>query len=373
MNSKKICHITSAHPPEDGRIFRRACISSALAGYETYLVEPGDTYDKSGVHIIGIGKPDKNGRLYRMTAFAKRAYEFAQKIDADIYQIHDPELLPYAKIIKKAGKAVVFDAHENYAEQFRHKPYLPKPLAWALSKWFSHYSRNIYSIIDAITYPGNEDYQSVYEGLCKRVVATDNLPWLYEFYDKYDDKAEKEAKSACYIGGLDEGRGIEQIIKASYKANCKLYLAGTFHSHSFKERIQYLEEYACVDYLGQIDRNSILELLKKVDVGMCTLLNVGQYYEMQNLPTKIYEYMSMGIPVIMNDSSYNTELNEKLEFGVCVDPLDVDEIAKLLRELCDNEKERIRLGSNGREAIKNRYCWDIEQKKLIALYDDILR
>ena len=61
---KKICHVTSAHPPEDGRIFRRACVSAANAGYDTYLVEQGDTYEKNGVHIVGIGKPEKSGRIY---------------------------------------------------------------------------------------------------------------------------------------------------------------------------------------------------------------------------------------------------------------------------------------------------------------------
>ena len=28
---KKICHVTSAHPPEDGRIFRRECVSAAMS------------------------------------------------------------------------------------------------------------------------------------------------------------------------------------------------------------------------------------------------------------------------------------------------------------------------------------------------------
>ena len=124
----KICHVTCVHPPEDGRIFRRACVSSAAAGYETYLVQKGSNYNKSGVHIIGIGNPKKSGRLYRMTAFAKQAYDAAVKIDADIYQLHDPELLPYAIKLKRRGKKVIFDSHENYSDMILRKSYISMPV-----------------------------------------------------------------------------------------------------------------------------------------------------------------------------------------------------------------------------------------------------
>ena len=67
----KVCHMTSAHGPEDGRIFRKECVSLANAGYDVYLVERGDSYEKNGVHIVGVGKPSGN-RLTRMTTFAKK-------------------------------------------------------------------------------------------------------------------------------------------------------------------------------------------------------------------------------------------------------------------------------------------------------------
>lgn len=39
----KVCHMTSAHGEEDVRIFHKECVSLAKAGYDTYLVERGES------------------------------------------------------------------------------------------------------------------------------------------------------------------------------------------------------------------------------------------------------------------------------------------------------------------------------------------
>ena len=133
-----------------------------------------------------------------------------------------------------------------------------------------------------------------------------------------------------------------------------------------------MPEYSCVEYLGILGREEIVQLLQKVSVGMCTLLDIGQYYKMQNFPTKVYEYMSMAIPVIVNDSPYNTKKVPELEIGYCVDPMDTEMAGKTIRQLLDDPVKCRTCGLNGREAIKNKFCWDREQHKLLALYKEIL-
>ena len=151
-----------------------------------------------------------------MTSFAKKAYERALDVNADLYHLHDPELLPFALKLKKHGKAVVFDSHENYVEQIRNKPYLPGKVAAFASKLYDQYSKRVFAKIDGLTYAGNGETATIFDNMCLRVVPTDNYPWLSELYDKYDDTVEKEKGTACYVGGLDEVRGITQIIKACY-------------------------------------------------------------------------------------------------------------------------------------------------------------
>ena len=119
--------MTSVHDPEDVRIFHKECVSLANAGYDVYLVERGDSYEKSGVHIVGVGQPC-GGRLSRMFSFSKKVYHTALALDADVYHLHDPELLPYGLKLKKKGKKVIFDSHEDTCGSILEKTWIPSAM-----------------------------------------------------------------------------------------------------------------------------------------------------------------------------------------------------------------------------------------------------
>ena len=109
MKKRKICHVTSVHPADDIRIFHKECGSLSNAGYEVYLVAPEIlNHIRNGIQIIGVlNKPVS--RLQRILFYTKRVYKNALWVNADIYHLHDPELLLYALLLKKKGKIVIFD------------------------------------------------------------------------------------------------------------------------------------------------------------------------------------------------------------------------------------------------------------------------
>ncbi len=367
----KVCHMTSAHEEEDIRIFHKECISLARAGYEVYLVERGDSYDKNGVHIVGVGKIPAS-RLKRMTQGAKTVYRAAKALDADIYHFHDPELLPYGLKLKKEGKKVVFDSHEMYTEQIREKPYLPHWLAKLISCAYESYERRVLGHIDGLVYTCLKDGIHPFAGKCRHITTIDNTPILGELYDQYDPSAQKEARSVVYVGGLSYARGITHLIAAAAKADCTLYLAGMFDSEEYRRSVEALPEYSCVKYLGLLGREQVVALLQRCYIGAATLLNIGQYNQDDNLATKVYEYMSLGVPVLLSRSAYNERVMNKHHFGLCVEPDNVDEIAAAIGYLLDHPDEARQMGENGRRAVQEEFNWSVEEKKLLALYEDIL-
>jgi len=110
----KIIHITSVHARYEIRTFLKECVSLANHGYAVSIVLADGNGDevKNGVQIIDAGVNSTN-RLLRMTRTASKVYKKAKELDGEIYHFHDPELLPVGLRLKKRGKKVIYDVHED--------------------------------------------------------------------------------------------------------------------------------------------------------------------------------------------------------------------------------------------------------------------
>lgn len=368
----KVCHMTSAHSPHDTRIFYKECQSLASAGYEVYLVQQGESGEESGVHVIGVGQPS-GGRLSRMTSFSRKVYKAALAVDGDIYHFHDPELLPYGLRLKRKGKKVIFDSHEFYSVQLRQKPYLPGWCTRLIAAFYTIYERYVLKRLDGVIFPCTINGKNPFEGLCHHTALVDNSVKLEQFYDQFDPTVVKKEEQVCMSGSLTYTRGTTICIEAAYRAKCKLLLAGKFASAAYEESLRNMPEFSCVDYLGYLSKQKVLDLLQESKVGISLGLNVGQYWQVENMPTKACEYMSVGLPVVIFGSPHIRAVVDRWHCGICVDPEDVDEIATAIRYLLDHPEEARQMGENGRRAVKEEFNWGIEEKKLLALYDDIMK
>ena len=209
----KVCHMTSAHNPEDVRIFHKECVSLAQAGFEVNLVERGKSYTKYGVNIIGVG--DKKGsRLKRMLLTTRAVYRQAVKVDADIYHFHDPELLPYGLLLKWKGKKVIFDRHENYYRQISIKSYINPLLRRLIASFYRIFEafvcKRIDGVIVVVDYKGKDPGFNV---TCKKKVAIANYPRLDQFnFNNIREITDKTKAKKVYTSEMIDGLNNKIIV-----------------------------------------------------------------------------------------------------------------------------------------------------------------
>lgn len=370
----RVCHVSSVHPRYDTRILLKECVSLREAGYKVSLVindkEKNEIY--KGVKIYST-KTIFSSRIKRIILGVLNVYKLAKSLDADIYHLHDPELLLVALFLKRKGKKVIFDSHEAYFLQIKEKTYIPFIFRTIISKLYRMLEKFVVKRLDAVICPGTIMGKNIFQNCAKKTVFIDNLPRLEDVAINLNENIAKEDRAICYVGNLSAERGITNLVLAAYKANATLYLAGKFSSEEYEKELSEMKEYNNIKYLGYLNKKEIYDLFNKVNIGMCTLLGVGQYNKGDNLPTKVYEYMLGGLPVILSDFSYNRRMIENYKFGVVVNPDSINEIANIINLLLSNKSESTEMGKRGRKVVLEKYNWNKEKKKLLSLYDKLIK
>ncbi|MFC1694000.1 glycosyltransferase, partial [Candidatus Latescibacterota bacterium] len=209
----KICHITSVHIPFDTRIFYKECKSLKMAGYDVHLIAKNDKDEViDGIHIHSV--PERKSKLKRMMFTTWNVYQKALKIDAVVYHIHDPELIPFGLLLKLHGKKVIYDIHEDYPDYIQHKQYIPylfrKSIALSTGKienTFTKFFDVIITVAPKVT--------SRFEKLNKFTYEICNFPFLNEFSEGYMKKSwESRSDSVTYVGSITIDRSIKEMIEA---------------------------------------------------------------------------------------------------------------------------------------------------------------
>jgi len=366
----KVCHLTSAHPENDIRIFHKQCISLYNSDFDVYLVVP-NTKEKTshGIQIKSF-QSQKKGRLKRFVNTVNLVYKKALDVDADIYHFHDPELLRIGLKLAKKGKIVIYDAHEDVPKQIMDKHWIPKILRSLISYLFSMYEAYVTKRISGII--------SVTENICNRfkkhnknVELVANYPLIEESETMNQLNFKKKEKQICYIGGLFPTRGIAEIVESIENIDVELVLAGTFSPESFKLELERKKGWNKVKYLGHVNREKIMEILKASKLGLVTLHPTKSYVE--SLPIKMFEYMSAGLPVIASDfPEWKTIINET-NCGICVNPHNPNQISNAIQTILNNPSKANLMSENGKEAFYKKYNWLIEEKKLIKFYNKLIQ
>ena len=363
-------HLSTVHGADDGRIFHRECASLARAGYDVAYVAPCDVdgVDRD-VRIVALRR--ETWRPRRMICGAFRALRAALQQRADLYHFHDPELIPVGLLLKAVGKRVIYDVHECIPDHVLSKAYIPRwlrPLVGRASGAAETTAACWFDGIVAATphiarrFPRHKTALVQNFPPLKPAAAARQLPY------------QERPPRVVYAGGIGRLRGICEVIGAMSllpeTLPARFCLMGAIAPPELEAQLRDMPGWKRVDFLGWRDHEEVFPMLSEARVGIVTILPEQCYLRSQ--PTKLFDYMAAGLPVVASDFPYWRELVEGAGCGLLVDPRDPGAIARAIEWLLTHPEEAEQMGQRGRSAVAERFNWQRECRVLLQFYDRLL-
>ena len=393
MRKKRIVFTVINDLTYDQRMIR-ICTSLANHGYEVLLV--GRTLKKS---IPLQSQPFKQKRLFCFFQKGKffyleynlRLFFFLlwKRFDA-VCAIDLDTILPAFYISRWKNKPLIYDAHEYFTEvpEVVRRPKVQRIWEWVAQKTIPK-CVYCYTVCQSLADIFQKKYQIPFEVIrnCPVSLQNDFLANSVEYkFDSLEGTSERlefifqqlnllkesDNKMIFYQGALNEGRGLEQMIKAMTQIEgVEFWLAGEGDlSKELRRQVEDLKLADKVKFLGYQLPEDLKKITPKAWLGINLLENKGESY-FYSLANKTFDYVQAEVPALHMTFPEYKKLNQEFEVSRLVKSLEVEVIVDAVNELLGNENEYQKLKANCVKA-KMIWTWENEEKKLFAFYSKVL-
>lgn len=324
-------------------------------------------------------------RWYRLISSA------VKKINADLIIVRDIPLCPTALHIGKRNNIpVILDMAENYGammqdlwdtdqDSFIDKFVRNPAVVRKVEKWCLARVNHTIVVVEesgqrltelgvpqeAITVVSNTP--SVHRGALVRTNETSDAPSVI--------KSDSDKVRIVYLGIVEMIRGLKESIDAirilkdrGTKVHLKIIGSGRDLELLMSHASTIGLDSDNIEFLGFIPYNQALEIVGTADIGLLPH-HASESWE-TTIPNKLFDYMSLGLPVVSSDTKPCTRILEETGAGVVFKSGDGESLAEALISMLDADK-RAAAGRAGKDAIASRYNWENDRVRLLKVADHI--
>lgn len=368
-----ICYLTGVYNRRDALIFYRHGLSMAQKGHRVTIIvcdkEPNEVID--GIQIISTQfKPTTHKERFIKTR--KSLLQLADKVDADVYQLCDPEHIQLVNHFLKKNKQVVFNVREFYPKMIAEKQYIPY---WARKycvrfyEWMMRHYLPKYGAVFAVTPELVDELKDKY-GAANTLLVT-NFPIPDNDFVLTKEEYLARPDVLIYEGTIYQESKQENILDAIRAIpEIRYLLVGVFVGSS--DTIKKHSEWYRVEFINGFTKEQLKAFFARSTIA--NTLRVSHNNRGSLGVIKIFESMEAALPVIFTDVPLYRSIVEKYKCGVCADVNNVESIEKAIRYLVDHKEEAYEMGQNGRRAVLTEFNWwkqfEVYESSLISLVEN---
>lgn len=335
-----VCHFTVVHDANDVRILERQIRTLTTADFTVTYIARGQlkrNVEGCDHHELKVTGTSAVARLRAQL----RGWLLATRAGARTIVLHDPELLPIGILVQLGpfGRRVIFDCHEDYSTKMRERT-----KNQVLGRAFSYSFSVLASLFGAAgghflaptehiraklgerrttlisNVPTTEMKRSIIQALAARKNPRPTSLESTEIVFLYAGMISAERNLSSWIDCLDQYRGVQT----------KVMLAGPCASNA-KTWLAESSGRGAVDYLGNLPFDRLPDHLAQADIGVIVLPKKATY-ELAH-PTKLFEYLLSGLPVVLSDFDEWRSLVDKCGGAAFYcDPTENTSVTSALRE-----------------------------------------
>jgi glycosyltransferase involved in cell wall biosynthesis len=374
---KRICLVTSGHPPFDERIFWKFGTSLTEAGFSVSIICSTQEISKvfDGISITGF-----EGNSFPKKTKIEDFYSLINQFNPDL--IICSEMLPVFAALKfkkeNPNTKIILDITEWYPENVAFK-------FNGIKRWIKYFQlllpyQYILLKVDHLTI-GEVSKKKRYDFIARSKPKTiiGYYPVAKYFNSKKSDLLKEEIVLG-YAGVITFERGIKNLLQTCIsiagkfpKKKFKLLLFGRFtyqqEETEFREMICEIKNLT-VELVDWTDYDKMSPIIEKMDI--CFDLRKRNFIYSNSLPIKIFEYMACGKPFIYSDIKPIRVEMDFNKFGFLIDPENEKEIVSAIESYLNNPNLAYQHSMNARKIIEENKNWESESKKLIDLVSKLL-
>jgi glycosyltransferase involved in cell wall biosynthesis len=256
------------------------------------------------------------------------------------------------------GIPVVFDVHEDLPGQLRNKEWIPLPFRPALAAL----ARLIFLLAEScltITL-AEQGYQRRFR---KSHVVLPNYPDI----DRLPLPSAIDSRIIVYVGDVREVRGALVAVEAVAQmaeplplvlvGRCPPPLAVTLRERASSLGVE-------LSLPGFLPHAEAMAIASQATVGISPLLDIANYR--WSLPTKVLEYLALGVPVVASDLPGTAEVVVGLETVQLVPAGDARALAGALDQAVSDPTRRKRAQRASAE-VRRRFAWPADRLRAVYL------
>jgi glycosyltransferase involved in cell wall biosynthesis len=349
---------------------------------ETGDSEPGLIGDARRRLRESIGRAVQALRYLRMSrAWSKVIAE--QVEPADVWQAESLITLALAVALRdRFGGLVIYDANDIDSEAGR-MARLPGPWKRLLRRHERRLARSADAVITV-----SEPYAKVLARILGRPVdavvrnaavvdgsEAEPRPDEVRRGDRFHEELglPQERRIVLYTGQVMRGRGLRQLFEAiALVDEADLVVAGFGADYErYRTIAAALPHARRIHFLGSVAPAEIPVRTRGADVSAMPVQPDTLNHRL-NTPTKLYDAMGVGVPVVASDLPGIAPIVRETGCGVLCDPADPTDIARAIRTIIDAPAdERLELRMACLRAARTRYSWQHQARELLRVYDSL--